>query len=281
MNIHLKDFPEDGLILVQASDPQLSTKVPQSIRVTGNKSHSRFLPFSVLFLNQANQEVVAYSVQWCFQKPDGDPDCYLDSFTAPKALMDGETLSPTMQLQSNKISPGKARRFSLISEDGSGNLRVQSSQEEVDQLKKGLQPDRSTLLDRFATQLSSATDLTVSIEGAFFEDGTFVGENSNLFFEHTKAQIEARRDLLTELTTDKQEKLKSSEEILNKVKSLAYSPAKRPQAISSVEDHYNFQKAFYAKQIDRMSSSIGLDNFLANALSQIRRPWRELRKKRP
>jgi len=238
----------------------------------------RLKPFSFFIENKSNQTVVAYMVQWCFTKPDGATQCYRQSLTNPRALMDGDNLSDDMMKQSGRVRPGATRFFSLVAPDGSGGFSVPARPEELEQLKRGVFPDRATLFQRYSAELSKYSDLTVSIDGAFFDDGAFIGPDTTGFFEETKAQISAKYDLLNVIAQGVS-RGKSKDEIFKDLEDTANQPEVRLNSQSSSADYYNHFKRHYAGDILRSRNVVGDEKALASALRPTKKPWRVLRKK--
>jgi hypothetical protein len=278
IKIHKKDLPEHGLTIIGPSDPSFDTLLSAQLKGEPNEVIDRLKPFSFFVENKSKQTVVAYAVQWCFTKQDGSNECSIKSLVNPRALMEGDNLSEEMLEQSGRIRPNSTSFFSLISPDGSGLFRVKARPEEVEQLKQGVEPDRATLLQRYSDELSRYSDITFSIDGAFFDDGTFVGPDTTGFFDKTKAEIGAKYDLLNEIARGLS-RGKSKDDMFNELADMSNQPTVRLNSKSSAADYYNFHKKHLAEEISRSRSAVGDDKALARALSSLKKPWRTLKKK--
>lgn len=193
--------------------------------------------------------------------------------------MEGESLSEEQESQSSRIKPNTTQVVALISPDGSTPFRVRVSQEEANQIRQGATPDRKALLQRFMSELATNyTDITVSIDGAFFDDGTFAGPDTSGFFAHVKAQIDAKRDLLNEVAIGLSNLHRSKEEVFSHVEKTAAQPDVRLDSNSTPTDFYNFYKRFYAREILEDRNAFGDDKALAVTLQPLKKAWPKLRK---
>ena len=279
IRIHSKDLPEQGLTIINPSDPSFDARLANAVAGEPSEVVNDFKPYSIFLENKSRQTVVAYMIQWCFTKGDGTNDCYRKAFSSPRALMEGEYLPAEYEARSGRIKPNSSILFSLISPDGSGPFRLSISREEAEKIKQGAKPDKSELLHRFSSELAKYTDVTVSIDGAFFEDGTFVGDDTSGFFVQIEAQINAKRDLLNELAVNTADPHKSKDEVFSHLRTFAEQPATDLSNQSTPADYYNHFKRFYANEILSMRQTLGDEKGLAIALEPIKKPWRRLTKK--
>ena len=198
LKIHGKDLSKHGLTLVLPSDPDFANRFSAGIKDGSIINADTMNSMSVFLENRTKQTVVAYRILWCFTKPSGETNCTTKTVSAPRALMEGENLSPDVEAQTGKIRSASARLISLMSFGNSRQpgMAVRVTPEEAEKIRQGVRPDPNTLRDRAMEQFGKYSDVTVSIDGAFFDDGTFVGPNTTGFFEEIAAQVKARRDLL-------------------------------------------------------------------------------------
>jgi hypothetical protein len=280
MKVHKKDLPEHGLVIIGPSDPSFDALLAAHLKGEPSEVIDNLKPFSFFVENRSNQMVVAYTVQWCFTKVDGTNDCYVKALTNPRALMDGDNLSDEMVERSEKIKPHSTRYFSLISLDGTGSLSVPASPAEVEQLRQGIRPDKGALLRRYSAELSKYSDITFTIDGAFFDDGTFVGPDVTGFFEETKAQITAQYDVLNEIAQGVSSPGKTKEDVFKGLETIAGQPEINLDSKSKYEDQYKYYKRFYAAEILQSRRYVGDEKALKLALRPMKKPWRILQKKK-
>lgn len=278
IRIHSKDLPQEGLIVVKPSDAAFDTKFAKEMEGESKSAADLMRPFSVFLENRSQHTVVAYMIQWCFTRADGTNDCYRKAFAAPRALMEGEALTDDEEARSGKIKPNSSLFLSLISPDGSGAFRVRvlTTSEEVERMKEGISPD---LVNRVNTELAKYTDVLVTVDGAFFDDGTFVGDDMSGFFAQIKAQVKAKHDLLKEVKAESDSPEKSRDDVFRHIEAIANQEAPSINSNSNADDHYNYYRKFYARQILSNRQTVGDEKALKRSLGETKKAWRELRKK--
>ena len=278
--VHKKDLPEHGLVIIGPAAPSFDALLAAQLKGGPNEVIETLKPFSFFIENRSKQTVVAYTLQWCFTKADGTNECYVKSLTNPRALMDGDNLSEEMIEQSGRIKPQSTRFFSLISPDGSGSLSVPASPAEVEQLRQGVRPDSGALLRRYGVELSKYSDITFTIDGAFFDDGTFVGPDNTGFFGETKALISAKYDVLTEIMRGISNPGKTKADVFRDLEATANQPKINLRSKSTFDDQYKYYKRNYAEEILGSRTFVGDEKALQLALRPMKKPWRILHKKK-
>ncbi|HEX8174115.1 MAG TPA: hypothetical protein VF543_03230 [Pyrinomonadaceae bacterium] len=280
IKMHAKDLPQHGLTIITPADPSFDGRLASVLKGKPNEVVDNLKPFSVFVENRGKQTVVAYLIQWCFTREDGTNDCYNQAVVNPRALMEGEDLPSEYDEQTEKIKPNAARFCSIVSPDSSGPIRFEISRNEAERIKAGERYDRQTLLQRFRSQLATNySDITITIDGAFFDDGTFVGPDNTGFFAQTKAAIDAKRDLLNEIASGLTNPGQTKDDVFKKIEATADQPNISLDSSATPTDFYNFNKKLYATEILQMRKAVGNDAALTYALRSIKKPWRKLQKK--
>jgi hypothetical protein len=277
--MHIKDLPQHGLRLISPSDPSFDERLRAELKGESNEVVDSLKPFSVFLENKSERPVVAYLIQWCFTTKEGRNQYYRRALLNPQPLMDGENLSQELERQSGRIEPGSAIFLSLLSTDGSGMLRAEVSPKEAEEFRQGKRLDRTSLLQRFTSQAAQYTEITVSIDGAFFDDGTFVGPDTSNFFNQTKAVIDAKRDLLNEIATGLSNLAMTRESLYEHLQEIANHPTDFIDSGSTPADYYNYFKKRYASDILQTKKLHGEDKALAVAVQPRNKPWAKLNKK--
>lgn len=274
IRFNVKDYPEYGLYIVSPVNQDFNKLL------SSNQSYTvddRQKTFSVFLKNTGPHTLVAYALKWELLRSDGRVITHTMSYAQPGLLM-GERLSKEDIKNSLGvlIGPGYHKLFSWggpisgsINQEFKTNIGVVTS-------KDAPQPDdlqaASTQLN---AQLLHATDITVSIDGAFFEDGTFVGENTSEYYEQMDAQIRAKRDVLDTISSATKE---SSDKAFDEVEGVANAEAIRIQKESTPIDHYNFYKRIFAREITGMKKGYSKSRAVEYAQSQRNKNWPKLRK---
>jgi hypothetical protein len=288
VQINIKDLPEHNLKLTGPSDPSFNGRVTAMLKGKPNPLVEALKPFSVFLKNTGNKTVVAYYIKWEKVRADGTVVTSGITGINPTPLMDGG--KPGLEYLSNSsgqaIKPNAAKFISTVfaldeeetsSESIFGLMGGSPDQGAIDQLQQTGQPDEQAMLNILTTELQSYSNITISIDGVFFEDGTFVGPNSTQFFEKVQANVNAKRDLLEEIAFDMQ-RHRNIEEIFSEVEQLANSPDDLKNPVVTPTEHYNYYKKIYAKEILQMRKALTDKPAILTALEPLRRSWKTLKK---
>lgn len=278
IELHVKDLPQHKLRLISPSDPSFDERLRIELKGESNEVVDALKPFSVFFENKGERPVVAYLIQWCFTSKDGSNQYYQKALLDPHALMDAENLTPDYKRQSGWIEPQSARLLSLLSPDGGGMVRTEVSPKEAEAFKKGKRFDQTSLLQRYTARLGKYTEITVSIDGAFFDDGTFVGPDTSSFFTKTEALIDARKDLLNEIVAGQSNPAMTREALFRRIEETATQPTGSIDSNSTAADYYKYFKTFYASEFLQTKKTQGEDQALAMATQRTHKPWAKLHK---
>lgn len=281
IEMHIKDLPQHNLRLISPADPSFDERVKKEFRGESNEVINALKPFSVFLENKGTNTVVGYLIQWCFTKADGTNQCYRKALLNPEALMGGENLPPELSRQSGQIEPHSAIFLSLLSPGGGGNLGIEITREEAEQIKQGKQPDQSTLLQRFRADAAECTAITVSIDAAVFDDGTFVGPDTSNFFNQTKAVIDAKRDFLKELSAGLSSSGKVSDSLQGRLQETASQQVEDLGSKSTSSDYYNYFKKLSAMEFLQAKNAQGEEKAIERAQRELNKnkTWASLRKK--
>jgi hypothetical protein len=158
-------------------------------------------------------------------------------------------------------------------------VRSEASLKEAEEFRKGKTPDESTRLARFRTETAKYTQITVSIDGAFCQDGTFVGADTSNFFAQTKAIIDARRDLLDEIAVGLTNSGTTTDSLFERLQEMAAQSSEEIDSASTPNDYYAYFKKFYANDIVKTKAIHGPEKALEIALRPRKKAWVALRKK--
>lgn len=261
VTVSARDLPQEGLVLITAGDKNFTNILANS----GNQlpELDAVLPFSVILRNTGNQPAICFMLKWDLVTPDGVVSTrhyeYVTAFALEGGIMDqqgGYVLKPGSDWI---FGPGfgiELRNFPTTGPTGS----------------------RAVNFTRIAHDLAQFSSGTVSLDGAFFNDGTFVGPNNTHFFEKIEAFQRARRDVLNELS--KKAKTKNNyEDVFGEVLALAKQPRKRLDKKSTINNYYDLFKADLAADIMSMKKVSGSQKTLDHYLKSLKREWATLKKK--
>lgn len=229
---------DHGLVLIGASDPNFDGLVTSVLRGRRDAMFELFKPFSVVLHNTTDRGVVGYALVWEFTDVSGRRIRRHSSYSQPASLLDGRKPRSTQGLLSEGLRIGSHSHrlltpHSSIGPESSVNPPLSSA-------------ERNPALDMEIRNLSEAKDLEVSLDGAFFEDGTFVGPNRSGFFEIFRADFDARQDLMSRIVEDLS-RGKTIEQISHELEaSIAGQGPQRPGP--TVAEVYQYSQRLYAEE---------------------------------
>jgi hypothetical protein len=294
VQVNVKDIPKYGLTLISPSDPSFNDMASALLKGNQNAMFEALKPFSALLKNTGDLAVVGYNLKWEMMGADGTIAARDAGWANPGALMDRG--APGMEYLSTSagfaIKPHSARlisfAFSVGEDEWGGSIGAyaggSADPASIDPSKTAkLQQaardkDWRPFIDMMKAELQSYTSITISIDGVFFEDGTFVGPDTTQYFARIKANIDAKRDLLQEIAFAMEHK-RTYDEIFGDMEELANSPKNIERADASPGEYYEYYKKIYADEVVRMRRAMGNEKAIAMSLQPLRRQWPVLKKK--
>jgi hypothetical protein len=280
-----KGVPEQGLFLVGPSDVSFAKHLSAALADESSKIPDTAKLLSVFVENSTSHTVVAYHLKWELIDADGRSTSHQRSYKEPLSLM--ENWNQDQHFEGESIAPGSSRLISLIpfitdtrGPGGSigGGILERTEKRDVEVMKRALQ-ERNTqeLANKFSNSLDRVVKITVSLDGAFFDNGTFVGPDETQFFSKFEAQITARYDLHNRI----QKMLlsnKPSQKILQYVSEIADAPREHLGSDSPPIKFNDFYRRLYAQEISRIWNSSGQESVSRFVGASISRQWASLKK---
>jgi hypothetical protein len=254
-----KDLSGDGLVMVSPSDgpfDEMFSRVEQSS--PGLKS---LRPYTVFVHNTGKRPVIAFALKWNFVRPNGQVETRTHQFVSNSSLI-GKGASDS---DAGIIRPDATWLFT--SEFGT---EVGSPQ--AIQLGK-----QDQYLARVGADLSNFTGASVSLDGAIFDDGTFIGADETGFFAKIVALRDSHRDIINDIAKKFREG-KSHEQILDELETLTKLPKIRLGKNSTSSDYYNYFRRDYADELLLMKKAAGPKRTLEYALETHGKQWPTLKK---
>jgi hypothetical protein len=277
--IIVKDLPEHGLTLTPPSDPSFEQRVASALGAETGDAADAFRPISVLMSNAGFQDVIGYSLRWELVRADGRRSIHWSGGVNGSALIGRSTAQGRQVAVSDgsTIPSGRGTLVSPIYSPGQGMGVISGmGMDRMPQLVQAIRERNHPLAAQvISAELAECVSITASIEGAFFDDGTFVGPNSAVFEAH-KASMDAERDLYQEIQfalshgSTSAEALKTAEEWAN---SADVGSGTAPT------DYYNSRKKAVAQHLIRMRDSRGPEVATRIALEPLSRRWLVLKRK--
>ena len=262
VKIHSKDLSRHGLTIIRPSDPSFDSEVEAEASLKDKKKDltEDLKPFSVLIKNSGTKTVIAYTIRWEMTSSTGETTYYDKSYAVLEALTGGQkTLELLAKTNTDRtIKPNKRILLPLLSLNDNYGIRLEGPRDEVEQYKQeAAEKNRAMLLRRAASDLARRyTDITVTLDGVLFDDGTFVGPDSTGLFDSVKAYTDARSDLLNAVSQALNNKT-SYDQLFKAIETIANGPEVDITSSSTPVDHYNDAKKLFAEQILQMKRAYG------------------------
>jgi hypothetical protein len=261
VKFNVKGLPEHSVSLIAPSDPILTAGRDVSI-----------YPYSIVLRNSSSKAVVGYSIKWeCFDGKRESPtrDMSHDrkfSNSYGFAFMYGEESERRAVLKNadEVIGPNSAWLISPDFPPRKLNGRIEEISKEGDQA--GL-----------AEIQAACPTMAVTLDGVFFDDGTFIGPDTNDFFAKVKIQMDARYEVLREVQSD----LKSGrkpDEVFKRLEQIRDNERQVSGEEMTMKELRSFYRHMFAQDVLGMKEMWGADGAIANVQRQLSRPWVTLRK---
>lgn len=304
MNIRLnvKDLPEYGLRIIPPNDASFEMGLASS--TLPNIPPELIKASSVFVKNTSDKSAVAYMLRWELAYADGKTVCHDQGFSSPPFLMEAWGTGEHIRHQGNNINQNSSRFFTLISPESAELKSIKGyTGAAMDQSKPPQDLDQQfsqeKVVNALSKELQDITSITVSIDGVFFDDGTYVGPDHTNFFARFKADYDARYDLYNEilnkvqskerndkvfgyvesLSRGQQIKLQSTKSITSDINSKNLTDNKDLAKLSAlITREYSDRKKTYAREIIRHSQRVGIEKAIETIRSRIAKPWAPLRK---
>lgn len=167
-------------------------------------------PFAFFIKNNSSKEIVGISLRWKVTDSKGNNTEIPQSEANPGVLMGIKPIDPKMVGKTSLINSKDLKFFTYFNDIVGQKVAFANMRSKNPSIQypnpfgsENSQTDISKLNSQKENFLRNYADCSVSIDGIFFNDGTFVGEDQNFFFDTLRGDIEARKDILMALTEAK------------------------------------------------------------------------------
>ncbi|MDQ3803896.1 MAG: hypothetical protein M3416_08730 [Acidobacteriota bacterium] len=265
-----KDLAEYGVTIVNPADPAYDAMVAGLSENKPNVMVEALRPFSVFIKNTSGRTVVAFALKWELMQPDGKIRIDESDNTALWSLTGGEVSN----MSEGVIRPGAAWFSTPFHPEAP---HVPPTRGGSDAARS--EPEATEELNRLREELAQYTNITVSLDGAFFDDGTFVGPDSTEFFAKVEAMRNARYDLLDSVKKNLTQG-SPPDEVFGNLKEIENGPAPQLSSSSSPADYYSAFRKATAAELLRVRETYGDAQPVERVMQKLRKPWPVLRKVR-
>lgn len=261
VNFNLKDFPAHGISLFAPSDPAY------------HKDRSIIDPYSVILKNTSTKAIVGYSIKWeCFDGKRGlaDRDVSHDrsvSHIVSWVFLHGED-------SERKAAIGTSEE--IIKPNSVWLLSFDSPPRPLGEVRDTV----SVTIDDQPNRESSTpcATVTVTADGVFFDDGTFVGPDTKNFFNEIKTQMDSRYEVLQEVK-DAVESGKSPTEVFRGLENIITQEGRLRIGEKPTNDETrSYFRNLFARDVLGKKEQWGPDKTIQDIQRQVSKPWVSLRK---
>jgi hypothetical protein len=255
-------LPDKGLILIGPADPRFDKLLKGLLGDETTPELDALRPYSVILHNNSSQTVVAYALRWEYTRPTGKRVHVDLSDGQITRLMDGATRkTPT---EYDKVGPGIDPHSWAVA---TPPTVLKTSSGARDRAKDANYQD---FLQKLVTRFGQGQDVSITLDGAFFEDGSFVGPNKTHLFENFTTEVLAKQNFVQQVVVAAQQG-RSMDDVARELRaSLPDSPAKPTLAsdgtIRGDEQYYRYE---YASRFLSIYRNAGQESALGWAKSHL------------
>ncbi|MEO7658478.1 MAG: hypothetical protein ABIV48_02590 [Pyrinomonadaceae bacterium] len=268
--------------VVGGSAPDFDARLLQyvgNIKLRSDEISNLAKPLSVLVFNRSKKDVVGCSLRWTFSRADGREMVFPQIQSSPGVLMGMQPIDPKMQGKTSLISAGGVKLFSFdygieqifdrarLDRSRPPSMNASADYSFRDEISNS-RLNRNNLLGSFVR-------FSVSVDGIFFSDGTFVGPDKFFFFDSMVGRVQARKDLLAILLKSSRGRLTLSQDITAYVsKNMNFKTSER-QVPDDKESAFRKGYQSYARSLAEEISnrrSIETDKSISDGFLRVDKP---------
>lgn len=235
--MRISDLPNYGLTLLSSQDHDFERLLTTVLGNETTPETDSLKPYTVVLRNNSTKTLVAYSLRWEYTNPEGRRIHVDYSDGEITRLLDGATRKPTTEY--SKAGP-TLEPHSFVIVTPSMALKTNSGSRE-----RASDPAYKNVLQRLNSRFSQGRDISVTVDGAVFEDGTFVGQNATHLFEKFGAELRAEQKLIEEVVLAAQQNRNMGDVVREIQASLPSSPPQLYFApdgeLSGYDEYYRYQ----------------------------------------
>jgi hypothetical protein len=192
-------------------------------------------------------------------------------------------ISPALQSRP-ALEPGSSRMLSLIDVigkgrgasiwTGAGQIRPARDKTVPENIGQQSQEYTQQQIEKLNKLVEDSVSWSVSIDGCFFEDGSFIGPDKTAFFENTKAEQDAEHDLLQEVKDIVASRHQQDKEFTGVFEHLQSVAGLENPTLSEFNrtGFYNYKKAIFARQILAVRKKVGEQRTIDYVREELNKP---------
>lgn len=261
---NIKDLPEHGISLIAPSDPSFTNGKTVTID-----------PYSVLLKNTSSRAVVGFAIKWeCFDGRGDASDRNLSKDRNLSHLVSWVFLHGEESDRSAAVNESKE----IIKPHSIWLISFDSPARPLDGGDAGV-AFGATNLDESggAETLEGCASVTVTADGIFFDDGTFVGPDTTSFFTAVKSQMDAQYEILRGV----QNELRSGKnvgEVFTGLERIRDREGVKLGEHPTPDEFRSYFRSIFARDVLGQKELWGADKAIEDVQLQLSKPWVKLRK---
>jgi hypothetical protein len=186
--INVIGLPDSGLILIGPTDARFDDMANEVLHGRRSEEYEILKPYSAIIQNKTRKTVVAYTIRWEHSVGNGNRRPSRNySLAQVTGILDGDHRQT--EPEESTIGPGDFKIVTFESQIGKKTDSEWLQAPLNDGVRSGLQLE--------VHEYDEDTDVSVAIDGALFDDASFVGPDKSGFFEDFKAEIDAQQDVMS------------------------------------------------------------------------------------
>jgi hypothetical protein len=296
IKLDLHDVPEAGLTLISTADQSFDQLLNDVVLLPGLEAfRERLKPYSVFVRNSATQTVIGYRIVWKVTNAAGrEVHSTYQSLDGPSLMEFWNQPTVPGGTRRSGIQPGSSQIVSLLplphvtpvgatfaggSTGSSMGAAAGVSTTGRDQLQNLSPADRMAAMATRAIEgkiheLAGSSKISVSIDGAVFEDGSVVGADETGFFSNVQTEMTAKHDMYQEFLN----MLNAGQPDADVQARLAELTGSKPGlGLSSAPDEqYKGFKSMFARGISLVWHERGREGALDFLNARLSHPWATL-----
>ncbi len=250
------NFEKHGVTLISSNNESFDTELANYLK--GNQEGvTPFIdavkPFTVFVKNTSTKDIVGISLRWEITSYDGSVQSFPQIESSHSQLMGIKPRNSALKKGlASSLIPSNSSRFFVLDMTVQQLVRNESQRATIND-SSSLNGEKLKHFNEYLPQLQArnqktmndAISVSISIDGIFFSDGTFIGDDQNHFFAYMKGALDARRDFIKEMQGSVKAK-KNTAEIFSRLESLA---SYKPLSINELDSEEKMYAESYKAQL--------------------------------
>lgn len=277
-----KDLPEHGIIIILPTDAEFDVLAGTLLAKQNDPDFEKIKPFSIFLKNSSSKAVVAHSIVWKFVDATGKIADFKINYVDSPALTDG-ILNVESDEQTNETIPAGGYRFLTLApklnSQGGGGSELSHEKNVLDTTQESsIEEKRGKAIESlYSRVLKNNNEVIILLDGAFFDDGLYVGSDTTNFFNVVDAHVRATREVISSISKILGNSAQE-DTILKTLQEKGESKLKKSRDLSNPEEQYDDSTRIVATYLSKLKQIFGekglkdeINSFSKRSLPKIRK----------